>query len=270
MLSANRKADSRPVLAKWESKTSGPFTCPECGAEVILRQGTARMNHFAHKSPIPCPYTGGETDDHRRCKMEIYEALLKQPSATDVQLERSLGTARPDVSARINGVPVAIEVQISTLSQETIIRRTKEYERKGIYVLWLLQWTPYLDGTRYSPRLWEKWIHAAYFGRVYYWLKGLTVVSYSFEPYLSHVPETSWFRPDGKRMLAGGYNHRSKRYRTPVRGPDLDLSRDFIPQEREWWKGGDLTIPFAKLYLHQDRKAKEPPSRVMRREKRRS
>jgi hypothetical protein len=29
--------------------------------------------------------------------------------------------------------------------------RTIEYYRKGIYVLWLLQWTPKLDGKRYAP-----------------------------------------------------------------------------------------------------------------------
>jgi type I site-specific restriction-modification system R (restriction) subunit len=39
-------------------------------------------------------------------------------------LERPLGTNRPDVSAHINGVPVAIEVQISSLSLETIAYRT--------------------------------------------------------------------------------------------------------------------------------------------------
>ncbi|MGO8677885.1 MAG: competence protein CoiA [Limisphaerales bacterium] len=256
MLCARRKSDNRSVIAKWESRANAPFACPECGGEVVLRQGTARMNHFAHKSPISCHYAGGETSDHRRCKLEIYEALLRRPGVTDVRLERSLGSARPDVSANFNGVPVAIEVQISTLSQETILRRTKEYERKGIYVLWLLQWTPYLDGSRYSPRLWEKWVHAAYFGRVYYWVKGLTVAAYSFDPYFSQVPPASWYSDEGEQMSARGYNRKSKRYRTPVRRRTLNLASDFVPRQREWWKGGNLTIPFAKLFIdrHCDQK----------------
>jgi competence protein CoiA len=99
--------------------------------------------------------------------MEIFQALKNDPRVRDVALERPLGTNRPDVSAHINGVPVAIEVQISSLSIETIMQRTIQYAQKGIYVLWLLQWTPKLDAKRYTPRLWEKWIHAAYFGRVY-------------------------------------------------------------------------------------------------------
>ena len=77
--------------------------------------------------------------------MEIYQALLRQPGVKDVALERPLTSVRPDVSATIHGVPVAIEVQISALSMDTIIHRTQEYARKGIYVLWLpngnLTWT---------------------------------------------------------------------------------------------------------------------------------
>jgi len=144
---------------------------------------------------------------------------------------------------------------ISALSQETIIRRTQEYARKGVYVLWLAQWTPYLDGSRYSPRLWEKWIHATYFGRVYYWIKGLKVACYHFDPYLRHVPETSWYSEDGEELTAGGYTPKSKRYRSPTPGKVLNLARDFAPQDREWWKSGDLIVPCAKLFI--DRKMQD-------------
>jgi hypothetical protein len=56
-----------------------------------------------------------------------------------------------DVSARINGIPVAIEVQLSVLSLETVARRTAEYAKKSVFVLWLTQWPPFLDADRYSP-----------------------------------------------------------------------------------------------------------------------
>jgi competence protein CoiA len=163
------------------------------------------------------------------------------------------------VSAEINGVPVAIEVQLSSLSLETIAQRTMEYARKGIYVLWLLQWTPKLDAQRYTPRLWEKWIHAAYFGRVYYWTEGLSIVSYHFDPHLKSVPQKSWYSPKGKKITAGGYSQRSKRYRTPIRGRMFNLATDFGPRNRDWWEGKDITIPAAKLYLdrHRDSVATE-------------
>jgi competence protein CoiA len=181
--------------------------------------------------------------------MAIYEALLREPGVTKAALERPLQTNRPDVSAYINGTPVAIEVQISALSMETIIRRTAEYARKGIYVLWLAQWTPYLDGIRYSPRLWEKWIHAAYFGRVYYWIEGLTVASYHFDPYFKRVAKSSWYSEDGEKKSAGGYSRKSKRHRSPVRGAVFNFAKDFVPKERKWWTGNDFVVPTAKLFM---------------------
>lgn len=249
MLLAQRQSDGQPAVAYFESKRNAPFLCPECHAEVRLRTGKVRVNHFSHKTSDYCGYGTGETEAHRRCKMEIYEALRRQPGVEKAALERSLGSVRPDISAYIQGVPVAIEVQISNLSQETIIHRTREYERQGIYVLWLPQWSPYLDGTRYSPRLWEKWVHAAYFGRIYYWIKGLTVASYEFEPQFILIPENTWYSKDGKKMTARGYSRKSKRWRMPVRHETLNIARDFVPRDRDWWKGGDLTIPFSKLFM---------------------
>jgi len=249
MLCAKRQLNGEVAIAYSESKANAPFLCPECNEEVVLRSGRVRVNHFAHRIPQNCHNGTGESDVHRRCKMEIYEALLRTPGVTNVELERPLDTNRPDISAYINGIPVAIEVQISALSMESIIRRTAEYSRKGIYVLWLAQWTPYLDGVRYSPRLWEKWIHAAYFGRIYYWLEGLKVASYHFDPYFKNIPESSWYSDRGEQMSSRGYSRRSKRYRSPVRKRILSLVEDFLPKDREWWKGSDFVIPTSKLFM---------------------
>lgn len=71
--------------------------------------------------------------------MEIFEALRTAPSVAEAALEKSMGTVRPDVCAMIKGVPVAIEVQMSSLSIETIMTRTIDYHQRGLYVLWLLQ-----------------------------------------------------------------------------------------------------------------------------------
>jgi len=255
MLSARRKSDGQTVTAYSESKANAPFYCLICGDEVALRTGRNRVNHFAHVNPLACRYAENESEAHRRCKMEIYEAFLRQPGVSKAALERPLDNVRPDVSAHINGVSVAIEVQISSLTPETIQRRTLEYARDGIYVLWLLQWTPKLDARRYTPRLWEKWVHAAYFGRVYYWLKGLEVVSYHFDPNHRTIPKKTWYSGDGKKMTAGGYSQRSKRYRTPVRGKTFNLATDFGPRNRDWWEGKGITVPAAKLYIDRYRES---------------
>jgi len=249
MLSARRQSDGQTVNAYFESKVNGPFYCLICGDEVILKGGRNRINHFAHANPLACRFAEGESDAHRKCKMEIYEALLQQPHVRNVALERSLGTVRPDVSAYINGVPVAIEVQISSLSIETIMYRTIEYARKGIYVLWLLLWTPELDATRYTPEQWEKWVHVAYFGRGYYWMKGLEVASYRLEPHRKSVPRKSWYSDKGKKVTVGGYTKHSKRYRTTVRGDTFNLGTDFAPKQRYWWEGGGIKVPDAKIFM---------------------
>src|SRR5205085_619512 len=97
MLSAKRKSDDQTVLAYFESKRNAPFVCLQCHEEVILKTGKARINHFAHADPLASLHVEGESDAHRRCKMEIYKQLLSAPGVGDVALERAMGTVRPDV-----------------------------------------------------------------------------------------------------------------------------------------------------------------------------
>jgi competence protein CoiA len=254
MLCAIQQSKNESVIADSQLKADGPFLCPECKKIVSLRKSIVRTSHFAHKASPFCRYGVGESEAHRRCKKEIYESLLRHPNVTKLALERSLKTVRPDISAYINGIPVAIEVQLSVLSLETIAYRTAEYARKGIYVLWLAQWTPYLDAERYSPRLWEKWIHAAYFGRVYYWTEGLCVVPYRFLPYLFRSQRGEAQRPSKGRVSG---NHSSRRYRSPFRGNTLHLTTDFIPLTRNGSESKIIKITSSKLYVEKTNKNQE-------------
>lgn len=249
MLSAKRKSDGQTVFAYLEFKRNGPFACLDCNEEVILKSGRRTVSHFAHANPIACKFFEGESDTHRRCKVEIFLALQSMPGVRNAALERPLGSVRPDVSAYINGVPVAIEVQISSLSIDTIMRRTIDYHQRGIYVLWLLQWNPKLDSPRYTPRPWENWLHATYYGRVYYWLEGLKVVSYHFEHSYKTVPKKSWYSESGKKMTAGGYSKKLKRSRSAIRGKVFNIATDFAPKQREWWEGNGMKVPDAKLFM---------------------
>jgi competence protein CoiA len=249
MLLAKRVSDGQIVEAYFENERNGPFRCPDCNELVSLRSGDKRVNYFAHVNPFACEFAVPESDAHLRCKLEIFEALQKHLNANEVAMERRLGSVRPDVFAIINGVPVAIEVQISSLSVETIMARTIEYHRKGIYVLWLLQWSPELDRERYAPAKWEKWVHACYFGRVYYWLRGLEVVEYRFEPSFRVIPRATWIDSKGKRQSVGGYAQRSVRFRRAVRPSNLNIATDFVSRNRFWWEGGGVKVPDAKLFM---------------------
>src|SRR4051812_7835814 len=104
MLSAKRKSDGKTVLAYFEKRSNGPFLCADCKQEVILKSGKRKVDHFAHADPFACERTASESDEHRRCKLEIYKALKEQVNVRDVALERALGPVRPDIFAYIDDV----------------------------------------------------------------------------------------------------------------------------------------------------------------------
>src|SRR5437764_7506559 len=120
MLSAKQKSTGEAITAYFATINHGPFVCPDCNEEVILKMGRQTVNHFAHANPIACKFAIGESDLHRRCKMEIFRALQTAPGVRNIELERPIGMNRADVSAEIGGVRVAVEVQLSSLSLQTI------------------------------------------------------------------------------------------------------------------------------------------------------
>jgi competence protein CoiA len=131
MLSAIRRSDNKKVLAREEVKNNQPFFCPECNNDTILKKGRIKVHHFAHKPPVTCEYGLGETEQHRRCKMEIYDGLVCHSRFANCEIERGMGTVRPDIYACMDGIQIAIEVQLSTLTLENIIYRTSEYAKRG-------------------------------------------------------------------------------------------------------------------------------------------
>lgn len=199
------------------TKGDGPFRCHCCASIVTLRRGGIRAAHFAHQPPVTCEYGAGESEEHRRCKIEIYTALARHPLVTKCEMERNLTSVRPDVSAYIGRTPVAIEVQLSTLSIEKIRDRTTEYARKGIYVLWLPLYTARLKRELYDMRPWERWLSEAYDGRVYYWRDKLNVVPIRFRDYYTIV-----------RGRTRDYRKLS-RLKVPQAGDALSLVEDFHP-----------------------------------------
>jgi competence protein CoiA len=255
MLIALRLTDNKTVHASLASETDTSLVCPHCQKAVRLAFGSASTRHFIHTDSAPCVVDAGESEDHRRAKSEIYEALLHHPETTDVHLERAWPSVRSDIFVRVRGVPIAIEVQISTLSEESIAHRTAEYARLGISVLWLLLWTPELHTNAYSPRRFERWLHATYFGRVYYWRSGLNVIPYRFLDRIEEVPERRWRDERGRPQRSRGFSRISKRYKMPLCGRMLHIVHDFTRTTRSAWSSAHLTIPAANLYMDRSRNA---------------
>jgi competence protein CoiA len=242
MLTALIESSNQKIIAGCAEKTSKPFACPCCKNEVILKQGAIKIAHFAHKPPVLCEYGQGESELHRQCKNEIYQSLLGL-DGLHCELEKFMGTVRPDIYVKTHtGEEFAIEVQISTLTMDKIIYRTKQYNRLGVHVLWLPvfdELEPY-PNLRHSPSAWERWLHSLYFGRVYYWLKGLKIQPVHFNDYYLYVEATDW---------GGGYYKKSKRYKMPINGDALNFPSDFRVKNRSPFEGGDIVIPESKILI---------------------
>lgn len=249
MLTATRQSDNTKVLARQTEKVDAPFSCPRCVGEVILRKGQIKVHHFAHKPPVTCSLGQGETEQHLRAKLAIYDALLPKENVTDLEIEEDFGTSVADIFARIDGKPVAVEIQRSALSVNDIVARTRNYHRLGIAVLWVGVLSSNLSTEQYSPRAWEKWCHAAYFGRVYYWESGESFLAVHFDPFDLYVNESSWHDSSGYEQSAGGYYRTSKRWRTPLYGKPVQLSMFFERQNRAAWSGGTVVVPPCTLYV---------------------
>src|SRR5688572_11099998 len=64
---ARRLANGQPVHAGAVTRDEGPFYCASCHAEVILRRGSERVDHFSHEASRSSP-GGAESALHRACK----------------------------------------------------------------------------------------------------------------------------------------------------------------------------------------------------------
>lgn len=237
MLSAYNQAGE--VMATEVSPEDGPFYCPACQETLIFKQGRKVVAHFAHYPEATCTYTNeGESDEHRQAKLEIYQALLQAPGVSDVRLERYLQDVRPDVSFVLNGQLVAVEIQVSQLSRDDIAWRTIAYARKDIAVLWTPLLLEEVCENRYAPKDWERYLHAMYYGKVYYFVQDLHLQPVTFEEYLL---APSWYAPE----------RRSKRFVTTMPHSPV-LMTDLVPRWRSAWRD----LPQAKLWCEPWRESK--------------
>lgn len=221
------------VIASSSDKNSAPFYCPECHSPVTLKKGRVLTHHFAHTPQSHCQYGVGESEAHRAAKQAIYNSLIYCGIET-AQMEKSLGEVRADIYAVICGREVAIEIQRSTLTPANIIKRTSIYNRLGIAVLWLALNDGSIDKHRFIPKWWEKWVHAAYMGKVFYWDHQEYVIPVKFTTTRTYIESTDF---------GGGYFKDLKRYKTPVKGQLLSLVDDFTFERVRSWKAKSIELP---------------------------
>lgn len=230
------------------SKSDGPFLCPACSEEVMLKKGEIKIHHFSHFPGSLCGYGSGETEEHRLCKRFVYNELKHYGHSTLLEMEHWLGSIIPDVYVEFGPVKVAFEIQNSSISNEMLRHKALFYRDNSIYILWLVPWRGCLRKDTYSPAAWEKWIHQLYYGNVYY----IKPWDDSFIHPVSFG--VHWLYKDGGDY-GSSYSYRSKRYRTPYHGDDLRLIGDF---KRHKKKADHLAlVPGALILKHAAYKKKD-------------
>jgi len=252
------KPDQSRCIAFEAVKEEGPFHCPYCVGEAILKKGEIREHHFAHKPPYNCQYGAGESQIHYRIKREIYLALTAHSNCSKCEIERMLKGVRPDVSLYIGKTPVAIEIQKNRIDIDYIIQRTERHANLGIYVIWILtddKPKTFLHEREqediYRIKKWEACLHEIYFERLYYWRQEAYVMPYHFKTFSTWVEESEWYEEDGEFRQEGGFYRETKRLKVPIPfpGPILHLAEDFSATVCKPSRFESYAIPGSKLWI---------------------
>jgi len=122
--------------------------------------------------------SSAESYAHKALKHLLYDSFFENTHIIAVrEMEKYFGNRFADVYFQLkSGEKVVIEIQNSNITIQDLKKRTQDYNRLGIYVLWLIhgegncvvskKYPINAKGQKISPT--EKYLHQVYGGRVYY------------------------------------------------------------------------------------------------------
>jgi competence protein CoiA len=264
--SAKRKIDNSVVFADYVKKENGPFYCPECLSEAIVRLCSEKKNHFAHKSRQSPIILSKDQKLHNQCRDEICVELKnvfpdgKWETERTIPVNKNKGTKEriPDISGRINGKPIAIEIQFSAYTINRIYDKTVDYAKLGIAVLWIVPLREDLGNEPFRPRLFEKYLHSLYFGKLFYYTVGskTKLNSVHFSPAKRWIKENEWYEEDATHRVEGGFYLTYKTVKIPNYGETVDLTTDFFVIENNGYtpKNAKKEIPKCSVFSTKQKK----------------
>ena len=249
------------VPARNMTKQDGPFVCPKCWTPAVVHKdrGGGKIEHFAHNAPLSPLVAYGESATHKSAKEEICQALEQAFPDGNWAVERTLKNKltgkpelRPDISGRIGKTPLVIEIQWSTLSLATILKRSIGYKKWNIPVLWILPLAKDIED-EFRPRSFERYLHSMYFGRVYYWKKGdgLLVTPTHFDGTERWVDTREWVDSGGEQS-AGGYFKRLRLLKVANKSEKIYIHQHFHQNERPEFTPWCEKCKIPELILWQD------------------
>lgn len=281
MLTAIRLSDNLKVVGEFIEKTKDEsFTCEYCKKSVIHHRPADRVKvgHFKHKSGESfCP-SQGESIEHIRAKLEIFNYISKNwgDKLKEIEIEKWISnrTIRPDIYIETKrGNKIAIEVQTTALTVTEIKRRTIKYFENKIYVLWVLpyerfrflelrkdygtmedgnwgltdKWYALRDKVRLKE--YEIFLYLAYYKKLIFWdLDKLDSLDFI-------VVEFGDYRTDSKEYWKDGEEHYSEGRQTKVMKTIQAINKNvkfdqFKPTKGKLYNGRAYDIPERTIFCY--------------------
>lgn len=131
--------------------------CQLCGEPMIVVAGYKRIHHFRHRSECGSEYEAHpESYEHLQTKYFIsrnVSQVMDEYSGVSFDLEVKIPEAKrvADILFTFpNGWRIAHEIQLASITRETLEQRTDDYLRAGIDTIWWLG----KSADTHSNRIW--------------------------------------------------------------------------------------------------------------------
>lgn len=266
---AIKKSDNKSVYAENVNRADGPFFCPVCLSEAIVRKCSNKVDHFAHKARQSPLIRKKDKVLHNKCRDDIFNLLNakfpngKWATAREIPANKDKGYKEvvPDISGRIGDIPVAIEVQLSPYTIKRISDKVIEYQKRNpkVAVLYIIPLYEELGEEPFRPRLFEKYLHSIYNGRVYYWTPSseTMLLPVHFSPAKRWIEETTWFDTElEEERSEGGFWWTYRTIKKPNYGKPVDITTDFFKDPRKSYVPNNVkkAIPECTLFIDKQKK----------------
>ena len=242
-MSCNNK--SGYILAENAKKEDGPFSCPDCNTQTVLKHGVLKIPHFAHKV-LQENCIRRETAQHQWAKYLTWRTLYN--AGFTATPEAMVGERRTDVLLQNGPFKIGIEFQNSFISLPEIIARTENYEHLNIPMIWIAlrkDYTKLAVDNEIKLSAQERFMATLF--RSLYVFGDSTILKLSLSHSQTYVE--GFYPPEdsGYEMHEGYvYHHKTKRIITKIDEYSLmDLALKFRPLLRQQWK----SYPKALLWV---------------------
>ena len=180
VLENNEKVYAENAIKTDEDGNKIKYYCPECGSELVLRQGTKNIWHFAHKDDNGiCVFRkyDNESPQHLAMKYAIKQIVERSNECIVSDLEYKVGSKIADYYFEVkdnwdNLRKVVVECVQSHTDIDVFRHKNEYYAKQGVYVIWLFNLTRFLnkdnsfkDEVRINEIIKE--CHTMYYGKVY-------------------------------------------------------------------------------------------------------